>query len=124
MSYIVGLQVERFSMVITDFVDFFSGKPGRFGELVIRLRSNGFATDENFGVTRCLFESVSAEKFEQVFAHHFPGQASGMQITSTAFRRILGEFVYVLYDTLEFENRSNMPVHLEREGILADTTDF
>lgn len=110
-------------MVITNFVDYFSEELARFGELVIRLRSNGFVTDENFGVTRCLFESVSEENFDQVFAHHFPGKASGMQITSTAFRRILGEFVYVLYDTLEFENRSAMRARLEREGILADPTD-
>jgi hypothetical protein len=111
-------------MVITNFVDYFTEEVGRFGELVIRLQSNGFATDENFGVTRCLFESVSEEDFEQVVFHHFPGKASGMQITSTAFRRTLGEFVYVLYDMLEFENRSAMRARLERDGILADPTDF
>ena len=75
-------------------------------------------------MTRCLFEAVSEENLEQVFFHHFPGKASGMRITSTAFRRTLGEFVYVLYDLMEFENRSAIRVRLEREGFLADPSDF
>jgi hypothetical protein len=60
-------------MLITNFSDFFSFERDLFRKLVTRLRSAGCVTDENFGVTRCLFETVSERHFNTVFGLHFPG---------------------------------------------------
>lgn len=105
-------------MVITNFSEFFSVEGGLFHKLVTRLKSEGYVTDENFGVTRCLFESVAHRHFETVFGLHFPGQSHEMEITSTAFRRQGGEFVYVVYDQLTFESRAVMKGRLRRDGVL------
>lgn len=112
-------------MIVTDFAEYFFENGIRFKELVASLTENGYATDEGFGVSRCLFESVSHRKFEAVFHRHFPGQLVGMQVTSTAFRRYLGEYVYVIYDEATFSGRGEIEYKLRSDGVLdVDHDDY
>jgi hypothetical protein len=105
-------------MLTTNFSEFFSVEGCLFHKLFIRLKSDGYVTDENFGVTRCLFESVSHRHFDSIFRLHCPGKSHEMKITSTAFRRQAGEFVYVVYDQLVFESLVEIENRLWQDGVL------
>lgn len=104
-------------MIVANFTEYFLNNEIRFKELVARLIADGYATDESFGVSRCLFESVSHRKFEAIFHRHFPGQSVGMHVTSTAFRRYLGEYVYVIYDELTFSRQVDIEHKLRFDGV-------
>lgn len=104
-------------MIVTNFTEYFFDNEIRFKELVGRLIADGYATDEGFGVSSCLFESVSHSKFEPIFDRHFPGQVAGMHVKSTAFRRYLGEYVYVIYDELMFSRRVDIEHKLRLDGV-------
>lgn len=112
-------------MIVTDFTDYFLENETRFKELVRSLRADGYVTDESFGVSRCLFESVSHRNFETVFHRHFPEQPVGMQVASTAFRRYLGEYVYVIYDESIFSGRAQIESKLKLDGVFdIDPDDY
>jgi hypothetical protein len=104
-------------MIVKKFTEYFLENETGFKELVARLTASGYVTDEGFGVSRCLFESVSHHKFESVFRRHFPGQPVEVQVTSTAFRRNLGEYVYVIYDELTFSGRVDIEHKLRSDGV-------
>lgn len=112
-------------MIVTDFTEYFLENEARFKELVASLSADGYVTDETFGVSRCLFESVSHRNFETVFRRHFPGQPLGMEVASTAFRRFLGEFVYVIYDESIFSGRAQIESKLKLDGVFdIDPEDY
>lgn len=112
-------------MIVTNFTEYFFENEIRFKELVARLIADGYATDEGFGVSRCLFEGVSHRKFEAVFHRHYPGHAAGMHVTSTAFRRYLGEYIYVIYDETTFSRRIDIEHKLRLDGVFdIDPNDY
>jgi hypothetical protein len=112
-------------MIVTDFTDFFSENGKRFRELVTNLTANGYVTDEDFGVSRCLFESVAQRHFEKVFRLHFPGQSTELRVASTAFQRFHGEFVYVVYDESIYEGRAQIESRLRIDGVFdVDPEDY
>jgi hypothetical protein len=112
-------------MIVTDFAAYFSENEERFKELVKGISVDGYVTDESFGVSRCLLESVSHRNFETVFERHFPGQPLEMQVASTAFRRYLGEYVYVIYDESIFLARTQIESKLKLDGVLGiDPEDY
>jgi hypothetical protein len=112
-------------MIVTDFTEYFTENEARFKELVTSLSADGYVTDESFGVSRCLFESVSHRKFETVFHRHFPGQPVEMQVASTAFCRYLGEYVYVIYDESVFSGRARIESKLKLDGYFdVDPDDY
>jgi hypothetical protein len=112
-------------MIFKNFTEYFFDNEIRFKELVERLIADGYVTDEGFGVSRCLFESVSHPKFEAIFHRHFPGQPAGMHVTSTAFRRYLGEYVYVIYDELTFSRPVDIEQKLRLDGVFnIDPDDY
>lgn len=105
-------------MVVTHFIEYFSENPARFAELIHQLESRGYATDESLKVSRCLFETVTQTKFDEVFAVHYPGKGHHLQISSTAIARIPGEFVYIVYNTDIYENITAIEKRLRHDGIL------
>lgn len=104
-------------MTARNFIDFFTENENRFRELVDALNSNGYATDESFGVSRCIFESVSQRHFDVVHKLHFNGVLSNIAVNSTAFRRHFGECVYVVYDENSFWDRTQIEFRLRRDGV-------
>lgn len=105
-------------MTPINFTGFFSSEPIRFKELVGSLHANGYVTDENFGVSRCIFESISPEEFDEIFQLHFPGDEHEMIVQSTAFRRDEGPYVYVLYDTVLFKTHKQIGDKMRSDGVL------
>lgn len=110
-------------MIITDFTEYFSKNEARFKELVISLTADGYVTDESFGVSRCLFESVAHRNFEMVFRRHFPGQTVEIRAASTAFPRHHGEYVYVIYDETIFSGRDQIESKLRLDGVFDTEPD-
>lgn len=112
-------------MIVTDFTEYFLENEARFKELVISLTDGGYVTDESFGVSRCLFESVAHRNFETVFRRHFPGQSLEIRVASAAFRRYLGEYVYVIYDESIFSGRDQIESKLRLDGVFdIDPEDY
>ncbi len=111
-------------MIARCFVDFFTESEIRFRELVEELNSKGYATDESFGVSRCIFESVSQRHFDLIHKVHFNEEQSNIIANSTAFSCNLGEYVYVIYDEDLFQDRGQVESRLRRDGVIDIEPDY
>lgn len=107
-----------YCVIARNFIDFFTESENRFRELVEELNSKGYTTDESFGVSRCIFESVSQRHFDQIHKIHFNEELSRIAVDSTAFCRDSGEYVYVIYDEALFQSRAQIESRLRRDGVI------
>jgi len=105
-------------MVATDFTEYFSANEVRFRELIANLKARSYVTDEDFRVSRCLFESVSQRIFDTVFKLHFPNQVNVMSVSSTAISRQPGEYVYVIYNADIYGDLHDIESKLRLDGVL------
>lgn len=105
-------------MTPATFTKFFSENRLRFDELIQQLKLRGYATDEGLKISRVFIDTITQEKFDEVFFLHYPNEPHGFEIGSTAIRRFLGEFVYVVYDCNIYEDIEALTKRIKIDGVL------
>ncbi len=103
-----------------NFTASFSENAEAFFALHQGLKKRGFVTDaEPPFLGRPVHNSLTEERYRNVFEAHFPSQYTSVRASACAFDVGNGfpDF-YVIYDSAQFEDRDEVKEELKRLGIL------
>lgn len=104
--------------------DYFTARfiddPKAFAALHERLKQHGYvAEDKEPYLSRPIYNSLSAERYQRMFEKHNPRQYTEIKASSTAFDVGYGyRSFYVIYDQVQFPDATEVEGKLKLPGIL------
>lgn len=102
------------------FTELFIDNPTAFAVLHEGLTKEGYVTDDDEPhLNRPAHNSLTEERYTQIFKKHYPSQYTDVLATSCAFD--VGDgfpSFYVVYDRTQFEDRGELERELKRVGVL------
>jgi len=103
------------------FTERFSNDGAAFRDLHEGLMRNGYVTeDDSPWMNRPTYNSLSGDRYREMFETHYPGQYSELTVRSIAVDVGDGfHSFYVAFDSARFEDRKQLQAELQRIGILS-----
>jgi hypothetical protein len=103
-----------------DFTERFGNDAAAFRDLHEGLMRKGYVTeDESPWMNRSTHNSLSVDRYREMFEAHYQGQYTEITVLRTAFD--IGDgfpSLYVAFDNARFEDKEQLQLELQRIGIL------